>query len=325
MNLNNQPQPEQFVNIAYYKFVQIEQPQELRETLLNLCNDLQIKGTILLAHEGINSCLVGSNSAIDAFISFMHKHPYFSDIEFKKSYSEHIPFRRMLVKVKKEIIPMGMDSIQPANFTGKYVTAMELKEWLDKGEDLVFLDTRNDYEVELGTFRNAIDPKIKKFRDFPDWVRENFMQYKKQKVITFCTGGIRCEKATAFMRQEGFEDVYQIHGGILKYFEETQKKAPSDDNYYDGDCFVFDYRVAVDKQLKETQYEICYACWTPLRAEDKTHPNYKADTYCPHCYENYLNKEVKRNNLIKENNMRSLKVRQERAKKIREQWEKGLL
>lgn len=325
MNSLLQPIKEQFVNIAYYKFVHITEPYELRETLLSLCNELNIKGTILLAQEGINSCLVGSDAAIDAFIAFMQQHPLFSSIEFKKSYSDHIPFRRMLVKVKKEIIPMGMDSIQPANFTGKYVEAMELKKWLDEGEDLVFLDTRNDYEVELGTFRNAIDPKIQKFRDFPDWVKENFMQYKKQKVITFCTGGIRCEKATAFMRQEGFEEVYQIHGGILKYFEETVKKAPGEDNYYDGDCFVFDYRVAVDKTLKETQYEICYACWSPLKDEDKSHPHFKKDVHCHHCFDRYLNKEEKRKNLIQENNMKALKVRQERAKKVREQWEKGLL
>ncbi len=324
MNSSYHPNTAQFVNIAYYKFVQIAQPYDLRQTLLNLCNDLNIKGTILLAHEGINSCLVGPEAAINAFISFMHNLPEFSDIEFKKSYSNHIPFRRMLVKVKKEIIPMGMDSIQPANFTGKYVEAMELKQWLDAGEELVFLDTRNDYEVELGTFRDAIDPKIKTFREFPDWVRNNFMQYKKQKVITFCTGGIRCEKATAFMRQEGFEDVYQIHGGILKYFEETHKKAPTADNYYDGDCFVFDYRVAVDRQLNESQYEICYACWTPLKADDLLHPHYKKDSHCPHCFEKYLNKEEKRKNLIQENNMRALKVRQERARKIRAQWEKGL-
>ncbi len=324
MNSSFPPNPMQFVNIAYYKFVQIAQPYDLRQTLLDLCNDLQIKGTILLAHEGINSCLVGTETAIDTFINYMHSLPEFSTVDFKKSYSDHIPFRRMLVKVKKEIIPMGMDSIQPANFTGKYVDAMELKQWLDAGEELVFLDTRNDYEVELGTFRNAIDPKIKTFREFPDWVKNNFMQYKQQKVITFCTGGIRCEKATAFMRQEGFEDVYQIHGGILKYFEETHKNAPTADNYYDGDCFVFDYRVAVDRQLNESQYEICYACWIPLKAEDKLHPHYKKDAHCPHCYEKYVNKEEKRKNLIQENNMRALKVRQERAKKIRAQWEKGL-
>ncbi|APJ03455.1 rhodanese-related sulfurtransferase [Silvanigrella aquatica] len=314
-----------FVNIAYYKFVNIIDPQALREVLLNLCNSLNIKGTIILAEEGINSCLVGSPEGIDSYIEFMHNHEYFSDVEFKKSYSDHIPFRRMIIKVKQEIIPMGMESIKPAHFTGKYVDALELKKWLDEGEELVILDTRNDYEVELGTFRNAIDPKLKKFRDFPEWIRDNFKEYKSKKVVTFCTGGIRCEKATAFMRQEGFEEVYQIQGGILKYFEETLKEAPNEDNHYDGDCFVFDYRVAVDKQLNESKYEICYSCWTPLKQDDLKSPMYKADHHCPHCYDKFHEREARRKNTMLENNMRALKVRQERAKQVREKWEKGLL
>ena len=325
MNSNQIPNHDKFVNIAYYKFVNIKDPNALRETLLNLCNHLNIKGTILLAREGINSCLVGSPDSIDSYIDYMHKHEYFSDIEFKKSYSSHIPFRRMIVKVKNEIIPMGMDSIKPAHFTGKYVEALELKKWLDAGEDLVILDTRNDYEVDLGTFRGAIDPKLTKFRDFPKWIKENFEEHKSKKVITFCTGGIRCEKATAFMRQEGFEEVYQLQGGILKYFEETHKNAPLEDNHYDGDCFVFDYRVAVDKNLKETKYEICYSCWSPLKPEDLLNPLYKKDIHCPHCFERYQEKESHRKNLMRENNMKALKVRQERAKEVRNKWEKGLL
>lgn len=325
MSPNSTPNPQNYVNIAYYKFVSIQDPNALRETLLNLCNHLNIKGTILLAHEGINSCLVGSQESIDSYTAFMHNHEYFSDIEFKKSYSSHIPFRRMIVKVKKEIIPMGLESIKPEHFTGKYVKALELKKWLDAGEDLIILDTRNDYEVDLGTFRGAVDPKLTKFRDFPKWVKDNFEEYKTKKVVTFCTGGIRCEKATAFMRQEGFEEVYQLQGGILKYFAEVNQKSPSEDNHYDGDCFVFDYRVAVDKNLKETQYEICYACWSPLRQEDLENPLYKKDYYCPHCYEKYHERESHRNNIMRENNMKALKIRQERARKIREKLGKEIL
>lgn len=316
---------ETYLNIAYYKFVNIQNPILLRETLLKLCETLNIKGTILLASEGINSCLVGSEESINSYIDFMRKHEYFSDIEFKKSYSSHIPFRRMLVKIKKEIIPMGLESIQPSNFTGKYVSALELKKWLDNNDDVIMLDTRNEYETNLGTFKGAVDPKLSKFRDFPQWIKDNFENYKSKKVVTFCTGGIRCEKATAFMRQEGFEDVYQLQGGILKYFEETHNTAPNDENHYNGDCFVFDYRVAVDKNLQETKYEICYSCWTPLKPEDLNHPFYKKDHYCSYCYNKYNEKISSREKLIRENNMKSLKIRQERAKEVREKWEQGLI
>lgn len=303
----------QFVNIAYYKFVSIENPQELRVTLLNLCQNLNLKGTIILAYEGINSCLVGTAENIESFISFMRNDPRFADIEFKKSISSHIPFRRMLVKIKKETIPLGMESIKPAESTGKYIDALQLKEWYEKKEDFIILDTRNDYEVELGTFRGAINPNLKEFRNFPNWIRENFEEHKKKKVVTFCTGGIRCEKATAFMQQEGFEEVYQVQGGILKYLEETAKKAPGEDNYYDGDCFVFDYRVAVDKNLEQSKYCICYNCWRTLSAADLSHANYKKDTYCPHCYARYKQKQQSLKKLMEENNAKALQVRKERA------------
>lgn len=306
-----------FTNIAYYKFVQIPDPVSLKNDLLKLCNGLGLKGTILLAHEGINSCLVGKPENIDKYIDTMHQNPLFSDVEFKKSTSNHMPFRRMLVKIKKETIPMGIPSVVPEQRTGKYVSAMELKQWLDNNEDLVILDTRNDYEVALGTFRNAVNPNLKEFRQFPQWIKENFNQHKKKKVVTFCTGGIRCEKASEFMRQEGFEDVYQIQGGILKYFEETAKNAPNQDNYYDGDCFVFDYRVAVDKNLNQANYTICYNCWTPLKEDELKSNSYKLNEYCPHCIDRYHAKQEKISNVIQENNARALQVRIERAAQVR--------
>jgi UPF0176 protein len=312
--MENKPQ---FTNIAYYKFVSIENPSELRETLLSVCQEWNIKGTIILALEGINSCLVGTEESINAFISFMRTDTRFADIDFKKSISEHIPFRRMLVKIKKETIPLGMESIKPAEHTGKYIEPMELKKWYENNEDFVILDTRNDYEVELGTFRNAINPNLKEFRTFPQWIKENFSQYKNKKIVTFCTGGIRCEKATAFMQQEGFEEVYQVHGGILKYFEETAQNAPNDDNFYDGDCFVFDYRVAVDKHMNQSKYCICYNCWRTLTAADLEHERYQKDVHCPHCYERTMEQNKKRRRLMEENNKRSMEVRKERAKEIR--------
>jgi len=307
----------QYTNIAYYKFVNIENPSDLRSVLLNLCTELNIKGTIILAHEGINSCLVGSDESINKYIQFMHADSRFSDIEFKKSFSAHIPFRRMLVKIKKEIIPLGMESIKPAEHTGKYVEPLELKKWYDNNEDFIVLDTRNDYEVNIGTFKNAINPKLNEFRNFPQWVRENFTQYKNKKIVTFCTGGIRCEKATDFMQQEGFENVYQIKGGILKYFEDTLKNTPGEDNHYNGDCFVFDYRVAVDKNLEQSKYCICYNCWRTLSAEDLQHELYKKDTYCPHCHTSYMQREHSRKKVMAENNAKALQVRKERAAAIR--------
>ncbi|MES2614247.1 MAG: rhodanese-related sulfurtransferase [Bdellovibrionota bacterium] len=307
----------QYTNIAYYKFVAIENPSELRQTLLDLCLGLNLKGTIILAYEGINSCLVGAEQSIEQFIQFMHKDLRFTDIEFKKSVSNHIPFRRMLVKIKKEVIPLGMESIKPAEHTGKYIEPLELKQWFDNKEDFVVLDTRNNYEVDIGTFRGAINPNLTEFRNFPKWVKENFSQYKNKKIVTFCTGGIRCEKATAFMQQEGFENVYQVKGGIIKYFEETAQKAPAQDNHYDGDCFVFDYRVAVDKNLEQSKYCICYNCWRTLTAADLEHENYKKDTYCPHCHTYYLQRERSRKKIMEENNLKSLQVRKERAQEIR--------
>jgi UPF0176 protein len=276
-----------YTNIAFYKFVCIEDPAAFQAEINALCLSLNLKGTIIVAKEGINSCLVGQEASIDQFIDHMRRDERFSDIDFKKSFSERVPFRRMLVKLKKEIIPMGFEYVQPAKSTGKYVQALELKQWLDNQEDLVILDTRNDYEVEVGTFREAINPNLKMFRDFPEWVETQLKtheDWKTKKVITFCTGGIRCEKATAFMQHIGFENVYQLQGGILKYFEETHRAAKNEDNHFDGECFVFDYRVAVDKNLDPTsQYSVCFNCWNTLTQEDLTRPEFKQNVSCHHC------------------------------------------
>jgi UPF0176 protein len=285
-NLTTEPS---FTNIAYYKFVEILDPHELRKKLLPLCQNLGLKGTILLAHEGMNSCLVGTAQAIDEFIHILkNEHPLFAEIDFKKSYSSHVPFQRMLVKIKKEIIPMGKTSIQPQRLTGKYMNSLELKKWFDtQKQDFVILDTRNAYETQLGSFRGAIDPQLSQFRDFPQWVTDHFLQHKTKTVVTFCTGGIRCEKATAYLLEQGFQDVYQLQGGILKYFEETQIHAPQEDNHYDGDCFVFDYRVALNKRLEQSHYTLCYSCWATLTPEDRLHPQYQKGHHCASCFQKH--------------------------------------
>lgn len=276
-----------YTNIAFYKFVHIQNPSAFQAELSVVCPSFNLKGTIIVAEEGINSCLVGSDADIDQFIAYMRRDERFADIDFKKSISERMPFRRMLVKLKKEIIPMGFDYVQPEKTTGKYVKPLELKQWLDNQEDVVIVDTRNDYEVEVGTFRQAINPNLKIFREFPQWIAtqlETHKDWKTKKVVTFCTGGIRCEKATAFMQHIGFENVYQLQGGILKYLEETYRAAQNDDNYFDGECFVFDYRVAVDKSLSPTsQYSVCFNCWNTLTQDDLKRPEFKQNVSCHHC------------------------------------------
>lgn len=307
-----------FIHIAFYKFVPLETPAEQQKALLKLCCDLELKGTILLAHEGINGCLVGSPERIQAVQSAFESMPEFRDLDIKQTQTEHVPYRRMLVKVKKEIIPMGIPEIEPLLQTGERLDALELKRWLENNEDVILLDTRNDYEVEIGTFRNAINPNLKEFRQFPQWIKDNFQDHKKKKIVTFCTGGIRCEKATAFMLKEGFEQVYQLQGGILRYLEATSAESHTD-NHYDGSCFVFDYRVAVDKNLVETTHNICYNCWKVLTVEDLNSIDYKQDVHCSHCKDRYFDQQNKRQTAMAENNKRALEVRLKRAQTMRKQ------
>ena len=271
----------EYVNLAFYKFVSIENPHELIATLKELCLALSLKGTILVSEEGINSCLVGEAHAADNFIAFMHSDARFSGIDFKKSISFKVPFKRMLVKYRKEIVTMGQPNIAPACFTGEYVTPVELMNWLDAKEEVLLVDTRNDYEYRLGSFRNAINPELKNFRSFPKWISQHLSSHKSKKIVTFCTGGIRCEKATAYMRQQGFEKVYQIQGGILKHFE--QAHVLNRNSHFEGDCFVFDYRVALNQKLEPGEYKLCYACRQPLAPQDLLHPSYVEGESCRYC------------------------------------------
>ncbi len=274
------------VNISFYKFLNMpSELQNLREEFLALAQQKNLKGTILLAPEGINAFYCGVAEDVSAFSEILKQwiRNQDSDVEvresdFKISASGTRPFKRMLVKLKKEIISMGIPSVKPKEFTGKRVTAKELKDWYDNQKDMVILDTRNDYELRLGTFKNAIDLNLQTFRQFPQVIKQLPEDMKDKTVVTFCTGGIRCEKATAALINEGFKNVYQLDGGILKYFEEVGG------DHYNGDCFVFDYRVAVDPKLNQTDAVICYNCQNPITGPEQRSPEYVYGKSCPYCF-----------------------------------------
>ncbi|MFK7769748.1 MAG: sulfurtransferase [Mariniblastus sp.] len=286
----------EFVNIAAYKFVDLDRLAERKAELLPLCRSLDLKGTILLSLEGINMFVAGSRQSIDAFLKHITAQPEFADIPIKESISDHQPFSRMLVRLKKEIISMGVQAIKPLQKTSPKISAQQLKQWLDDGKDLTLLDVRNDYEVEVGTFANAVPVGIDHFRTFPEATKRLPSEMKQKPIVMFCTGGIRCEKAGPLMEEEGFREVYQLDGGILKYFEECGGE------HYDGDCFVFDKRVAVDPDLKETEFEQCYGCQAVLSAEDQKSENYDPPRTCPNCYKTESEKRAElleeRNNLV---------------------------
>ncbi|MFN7096699.1 MAG: rhodanese-related sulfurtransferase [Gammaproteobacteria bacterium] len=233
------------INISGYKFVSLDFLAKLKTELLDFCKSKDIKGTILLAKEGINIMLAADNEAIQAFETFIKAKPVFADIAFKYSQSEQLPFEKMLIKIKKEIVTMGQPDINPAQHPAPNLPPKEFKQWLDEGRELVIIDTRNDYEYELGTFEGAIDLHIKNFRSFPAAVANLDDTMKDKPVVVFCTGGIRCEKAAPYMIKQGFKEVYQLEGGILKYFEEC------DGAHYKGECFVFDDRILVNTKLEE--------------------------------------------------------------------------
>ena len=273
------------VNIAGYRFVDLDDRDELREPFLNRCEELDLKGTILLSSNGINFSLSGSQESVDRYLEFLESDERFIGIPLKVTYNDYQPFRRMLVRLKKEIISLGMDDIRPVEFTGPNIKPNEFQEMLDNEEEVIVLDTRNDYEVRVGTFKNAIDLKIPSFRDFPEAVSNLPEEYKKKPIVMFCTGGIRCEKASAVMLKSGFENVKQLQGGVLDYFKDT------DASHWDGDCFVFDDRVAVDKGLNETDYIMCYSCREPLTKDEVRSPDYKVDDYCPYCVQEKVSAE----------------------------------
>jgi len=267
----------EFLNVAGYKFEPLENLDSVIPEFQNKCDELGLKGSVYLSPNGINFSIAGTEADIYTYIKFMEEDARFKDIPLKKTFSETQPFRRMKVRLKKEIISLGRDDINPSELTGNYISPKELFEMYEKKEDVIILDTRNEYETRVGIFENAIDLQLDTFRDFPSAIETLPVEYKDKQIVMYCTGGIRCEKASAVMMKAGFSDVKQLEGGVLDYFKETGGA------YWNGDCFVFDERVALDKELKETEYIYCYICREPLSAEEKASPDFKINEYCPYC------------------------------------------
>ena len=265
------------LNIAGYKFEPLDDVEVLVPEFQSVCNKLELKGSVYLSPNGINFSLGGSEESIQQYVQFMEQDERFLNIPLKKTYSETQPFRRMKVRPKKEIISLGRDDINPRELTGGYVTPQELYTMYENKEDVIVLDTRNEYETRVGLFENAVDLQLDTFRDFPDAIEKLPEEYKNKQIVMYCTGGIRCEKASAVMLKAGFSDVKQLEGGVLDYFKETGGK------YWNGDCFVFDERVALDTELNETEYIYCYICREPLSAEEKASPDFKINEHCPYC------------------------------------------
>ena len=265
------------VNIAGYKFEPLVDPIDLVSLYQKKCDELELKGTMLISKNGINFSLAGTQQATDTIIAFLEEDNRFLNIPLKVTYSKTQPFRRMKVRLKKEIISLGRKDISPRELTGERITPKDLKNLLDNKEDVLVLDTRNEYETRVGKFENAIDLNLDTFRDFPEAIKSLPEEYKDKQIVMYCTGGIRCEKASAVMMKAGFADVKQLEGGVLDYFKETGGA------YWEGDCFVFDERVALDTELNETDYIYCYICREPLSAEEKASPDFKIIEHCPYC------------------------------------------
>ncbi len=271
----------QFLNIAAYLFTPLDDLTRLRRELKATCVANGLRGTILLSHEGINLFIAGEETPLRAFLASLTARPEFADLEVKESWSDHQPFNRMLVRLKSEIISMGIDGLDPRNRPSPKLSAKELKRWLDEGRDVVLFDVRNDYEIEVGTFKGAKAVGVDHFRHFPQAIQTLPDEFKSKPVVMFCTGGIRCEKAGPYMQKGGYENVFQLDGGILKYFEECGGA------HYEGDCFVFDKRVALNPELKESGLAMCYVCQSILSLEDQLSPHYVPERSCPHCIDNH--------------------------------------
>ena len=270
----------EFVVCALYKFTRLEDYVDLREPLYKVMDDNEVRGTLLLAQEGINGTISGSRQGIDTVLNWLHSDERLNPITYKESYNENSPYKRTKVKLKKEIVTMGIEGIDPNKSVGTYIPP---KEWNDLISDpeVILVDTRNEYEFEIGTFQNAVNPHTDNFREFPKYVEDNLDPEKHKKVAMFCTGGIRCEKSTAFLKEKGFKEVYHLQGGILKYLEEV----PKEDTMWEGECFVFDDRVAVNHDLEKGKYDQCHACRFPITEEEKEDERFIQGVSCPRCYE----------------------------------------
>jgi len=290
---------------ALYHFVVLENYKELKDPLLNKMTDLGIKGTLLLAKEGINGTVAGEQVAINQLIDWLKSDPRLASLRYKVSFDEQMPFYRTRVKLKKEIVTMGVEGIDPNHVVGTYV---EPKDWnaLISDPDVTLIDTRNDYETKIGTFKNALDPHTDSFRQFPDYVKKELDPKTNKKVAMFCTGGIRCEKSTAYLKELGYEEVFHLQGGILKYLEEV----PEEESLWQGECFVFDNRVSVNHQLEKGKYDMCHGCRLPISEEDKKSPHYQQGVCCANCYET-ISEQQKQRFIEREKQMQLAKDRGE--------------
>ncbi|NNE53908.1 MAG: rhodanese-related sulfurtransferase [Sulfitobacter sp.] len=264
---------------ALYHFTRFDDPAALKPALLDVCIAQQVKGTLLLAREGINGTIAGPRAGVEAVIAHIRTLPGCDDLEWKEANSEVPPFPRMKVRLKREIVTMGQPDVDPAAQVGNYV---DPQEWNDliRQPDVALIDTRNDYEVAIGTFEGAIDPQTKSFGEFPEWWEKNKDRFHNKKVAMFCTGGIRCEKSTNYLLGQGVDEVYHLKGGILKYLEEV----PEAESTWQGDCFVFDARVSVGHGLREGPHELCHGCRQPILPEDKARPEFEEGVSCHQCF-----------------------------------------
>jgi len=281
-----------YLTTAMYHFVSLPHFKTLREPLLEFCVAREIKGTLLLADEGINGTVAGSEKAIHELLDYLKNDPFFEgnfkNLGHKESWSDKHPFYRMKVRLKKEIVTLGVPGVSPIKVVGKYVKPQDWNAIISDPE-VVLIDTRNDYEYAIGTFKNAVNPKTNTFREFPEYVKTHFDPKKHKKVAMFCTGGIRCEKASSFMLSEGYTEVYHLEGGILKYLEEVKPE----ESLWQGECFVFDQRVAIKHGLEVGNYDQCYACRYPLSIDDMKSEKYMPGISCPHCYRNHSPQKLK--------------------------------
>lgn len=268
-----------YICAALYQFVELHDYKKLRDPLYQTLIDNDVKGTLLLAREGINGTICGTREGIDNVLAFLRSDSRLANIEHKESPSDDQAFYRTKVKLKKEIVTLGVDWVDPKSSVGTYVDPEQWNELIADPEVLV-VDTRNEYEYAVGTFEGAVNPKTETFREFPDYVKQHLDPEKHKKVAMFCTGGIRCEKSTAYLKEQGFDEVYHLKGGILKYLE----MMPEDNSRWNGECFVFDQRVTVKHGLEQGEYDQCYACRMPITADEKQSEHYQKGVSCPHCY-----------------------------------------
>ncbi|MEO1397587.1 MAG: rhodanese-related sulfurtransferase [Pseudomonadota bacterium] len=273
---------EAYLVAALYKFVSLNDLTKRQTRLQALCEENRVFGTLLLAHEGINGTIAGPEAGVRTLIAALRGEDTLSDLEVKESWAPTQPFLRMKVRLKKEIVTLGVDGVDPVNRTGEYVDPMDWNALINR-PDVVVVDTRNDYEVEIGTFHGASDPKTSSFSELPDWVDNQLDVPRDTPIAMFCTGGIRCEKSTALLKAKGFSEVYHLKGGILKYLEEV----PAEDSLWEGECFVFDQRVSVTHGLEVGTHDLCHACRMPITEQDKSSALYEEGVSCPKCHGKY--------------------------------------